>query len=293
MDRRKNVLDELSITVLIEDYAGYDSGLLAQHGVSYLVEAKSGKHESKILFDTGQSAAPLLNNASLLGVNPCEIDYVVLSHCHYDHTGGLVEFLEAAGSERLPVIAHSTLFRPNFSSKPTFRSNGMPPLNNREAIVNAGGDLILADEPISLMPGVITSGEIIDKVEYEEEMTLSSFTLEHGRVIADRMADELALYFSLPQGLVILTGCSHPGIISIIEKAKILTKIETIAAVIGGFHLVSASEPRIAKTAEALKLAGCDVYTGHCTGLKAESELLNQLSNRFYKLRTGLRIKLS
>lgn len=293
MDNRKDVLDELRITVLIEDYAGYDSGLLAQHGVSYLVEAKCGKHESKILFDTGQSAAPLLNNASLLGLNPCDIDLVVLSHCHYDHTGGLVEFLQASGSARMPVIAHTSLFRPNFSTKPSFRSFGVTPANNREAIISAGGDLILTDEAISLLPGVTTSGEIIDRVEYEQEMTLSAFTLEHGRVITDKMADELALYFSLPQGLVILTGCSHPGIISIIEKAKILTNIDTVAAVIGGFHLVLASEPRIAKTAEALKSAGCEVYTGHCTGLKAEAALLNQLPNRLHKLRTGLRINFS
>lgn len=290
MDKSKDILDELQITLLIEDYAGYDSGLLAQHGVSYLVEAKCGKHELRILFDTGQSAAALLNNASLLGLNPCDIDLVVLSHCHYDHTGGLIEFLQAAGSERMPVIAHTSLFRPNFSTKPAFRSFGMTPASNREAIVSAGGDLILTDEPISLLPGVITSGEITDRVEYEQEMTLSAYTLEHGRVITDKMADELALFFNLPQGLVILTGCSHPGIISIIEKAKNLTSIENIAAVIGGFHLVSASEPRIMKTAEALKSADCDVYTGHCTGLKAEAALLNQLTNRFHKLRTGLRI---
>lgn len=290
MEKDNNILDELYIAVLIEDYAGYDTGLLAQHGVSYLVEARQGNNMLRLLFDVGQSAAPLLSNSKLLGVNPLDVDMVVLSHCHYDHTGGLTEYLHAAESKRMPIIAHTSLFRPNFSTEPSFRSFGMTPASNREAIVNAGGDLILTNDSIPLFAGVITSGEIKEKVEFEKELTLSAFTLEKGNLTPDIMADELSLFFVMPKGLVILTGCSHPGIISIVETAKKLTGIENIAAVIGGFHLVSADQGRIIKTAEALKAENCVLYTGHCTGFKAEAILLEYFKEQFHKLRTGLRI---
>ena len=291
MDKELCELDELQITVIIEDSAGFDSGLLAQHGVSFFVEARYREKRMRLLFDTGQDAEPLLHNMQLLGIDPKGMDMVVLSHCHYDHSGGLMGFLKAAGSQRLPVIAHPTVFRPNFTINPLLRTHGLFPDARRDSIEKAGGDLLLTSEPLPLFPGVVTSGEIMDIVEFEQSLTLKAYTLSEGKVIQDRLSDDLSLIFKLPAGLVILSGCSHPGIISIVEKAKNQTGIEQVAAVIGGFHLISADDQRINETLDAFSaMEGAEVYTGHCTGFKASCALSEKLKKRFHKLQTGLKI---
>ncbi|MGM0653334.1 MAG: MBL fold metallo-hydrolase, partial [Bacillota bacterium] len=106
MDNDYGKVNSLEITLLLEDYAGYDEGLLAQHGISFLLEAETDEGSKTILFDAGQSAVPVLHNMETLGKDPSAVDLVVLSHCHYDHSGGLVAMLEAIGKKRVPVIAH-------------------------------------------------------------------------------------------------------------------------------------------------------------------------------------------
>lgn len=291
MESRYGILEALKITVLIEDYAGYDSGLVAQHGTAFLLEARADRGHKTILFDTGQSASPVLHNMKLLGKNPGSIDMVVLSHCHFDHTGGLVGILETIECRRIPVIAHTSIYRSNFSVKPTFRPVGMSPESSREAIERNGGELILTDEPLPLMPGAITTGEIKERVDFEKTPSLSLLTLEKGRMVPDLMADDLSLVFILPRGLVIVTGCSHAGITGIIETAVRLTGINQIAAVIGGFHLIDADDDRISRTLEELTVMNLDkIYAGHCTGLKAEAKMLMGLGDRFRKLHTGMKI---
>lgn len=286
------LLESLRVTVLMDDYAGGDSGLLSQHGASYLLEAGYAKDRGSgrtILFDTSQSADPVLGNMAALGKDPQDIDLIFLSHCHYDHTSGLVGILKASNRCRVPVVGHPSIFRPSYSVKPALRPVGMGPGSSPEEIREAGGELILTSEPLPLMPGVISTGEITRRVELESSPTISLQTIEEGKQITDQMADDTSLVLIMPEGLVIITGCSHAGIISIIETAIRLTGVKKIAAVIGGFHLIDAEDERIDKTVDYL--AGLDVglvYTGHCSGLKAEGRLLESLQDRFKKLRTGM-----
>ena len=274
----------MHITVLVEDYSGYESPFLAQHGVSFLVE-KGGK---RILFDTGQSAEPVLHNMGLLGIEPGSIDYVFLSHCHYDHTGGLLGILKAIG-KRIPVIAHSEIFRKHFVTKPYLRSVGMP---FRRGEIEELAELYLTPDSIEITEGLYSTGEIRKREDFERA-NIGVYTVKDGRIVGDELLDDMSLVAKTSEGLVVVSGCSHAGIVSIVKHAIRITGEERVKAVIGGFHLIDASEERIKRTVEEFQKLGVEeVYTGHCTGLRAEAAFLQAYGGRFHKLHSGMVIDL-
>jgi len=175
---------------------------------------------------------------------------------------------------------------------PEFRYAGIPPLRggSKEEIEKLGGTWILSRDPIHLMPGVFTLGEITkeEKVEFEKKVTIGLYKLEKGRLVPDEVEDEIGLAINTKKGLIVIGGCSHPGIVSMAQKATKISRIDQVYAVIGGFHLVDAEDERIQNTVNALKKMGVKkVYTGHCTGLKAESMFANEFGKDFEKLHSG------
>ncbi|MDW7739416.1 MAG: MBL fold metallo-hydrolase [Bacillota bacterium] len=292
-ENKFGLIDRVEITVLMDDYAGFDSAMIAVHGASYLVEVTAGKHTKTILFDTGQSTDSLLHNMALLKKDIKAIDYIILSHCHYDHTGGLLGTLQAIGKKSLPIVAHPDIFRQSIALDPCLRSIGFYPGHNRSALEAAGGELILTTDPLKIMPGILTTGEITRRVEFENQPTLSTYTLNEGQLVPDLLTDDLSMVLLFNDSIAVLTGCSHAGIISIIQTAVNITGVDRIKAVIGGFHLLSADAPKIKTTVEKMKeINPAEIFTGHCSGLKAEAALQNSFGSRFHKLSTGLEIKL-
>ncbi|WP_297068557.1 MBL fold metallo-hydrolase [Thermococcus sp.] len=271
----------MRIYTLIEDYSGYESPFLAQHGVSFLIEVK-GK---RILFDTGQSAEPVLHNMELLRVEPGDIDYIFLSHCHYDHTGGLRGILEKIG-KRVPVIAHPTIFRPHFVTEPHLRSVGIP---FRRSEIEGLADLLLTADPLEVVGGsAYSTGEIREREQFEKP-ELRVYTLKDGRLVRDSLTDDMSLVLKSSGGLVVVSGCSHAGIVSIVKHAVRLTGEKRVRAVIGGFHLIDASGERITKTVEEFQRLGVgEVYTGHCTGLRAEAAFMDAYGEDFHRLHSGM-----
>ncbi|WP_457750448.1 MBL fold metallo-hydrolase [Thermococcus sp.] len=270
----------MKIYVLVEDYSGYESPFLAQHGISLLIE-KDGK---RVLFDTGQSAEPLLHNMKLLGINPSSIDYVFLSHCHYDHTGGLLGILQAIG-RRIPVIAHPTIFRRHFIVEPYLREVGVP---FRKEEIEELADLYLVDEPLRILEGVYSTGEIREREEFERG-ELGVYTIQNGKRVKDELMDDMSLAIKTWMGLVVVSGCSHAGIVGIVKRAMRITGETRVRAVVGGFHLIEATEERIGRTVREFQRLGVEeVYTGHCTGLDAEAAFLKAYGERFHKLHSGM-----
>lgn len=280
-------VEQLKVITLLDDYSGYESPFLGHHGISILLDLASKGIRKKVLLDVGQSAEPIFYNMKLLGIKPESIDMIVLSHCHYDHTGGLAAMLREIKKE-IPVVAHPTIFRENYIFSPCLRNIGMAGENCRQKIIESGAQLVLVDEPFRLMDGLVSTGEVKRVTDFEVQ-GIGTYNIEDGKVVPDKIIDDLSLVVNIKdKGLLVVAGCSHAGIINIIKHAVKITGISKVYGVIGGFHLIEASEERINKTVGALAEMGLElVVSGHCTGLKALSRMSEQLGDKFTLLHAG------
>ena len=286
-------LDSLKITVLTEDSVLYESHYLGQHGVSFLLEGAKGSDVMRILVDVGQNSQALLSNMKLMNISPSIIDAIVLTHCHYDHTQGVARMLKEIGRRDIQVIAHRDIFRLNFVTEPYLRHVGIMPGDSREEIEKAGGSLLLTKDPVKLMSGIATTGEVKRQTDFEE-VGIALKTIQNGEVVDDPMLDDISVVANVNRkGLVIVTGCSHAGIVNIAKHAMGLTGCEKIEGILGGLHLVDASDVRIKRTSEELaKLNPKWICVGHCTGFKAQVELYLTFRERFSPLQTGMQFEI-
>jgi 7,8-dihydropterin-6-yl-methyl-4-(beta-D-ribofuranosyl)aminobenzene 5'-phosphate synthase len=282
-------LNKLRILVIAEDSVGYESPYLGQHGISFLITAERDGVVKNILVDVAQNPDALIENIDKMQIDLSCIDAVVLTHCHYDHTQGLGKVLKEIGKKDLPIIAHPDIFRLNFITDPYLRHVGVMDGDKKADIEASGGTLYLTKDPLEIIPGLFTTGEV-ERVTDFEEVGINLFTIENGELRRDLMLDDISIVANIRgKGLVIVTGCSHAGIVNITRQAIKLTDTEKIHGIIGGFHLIESSESRIKKTAQALKEFNPDwIYAGHCTGFRAQVELYNTFKDRFSPLHTGM-----
>jgi len=278
----------LRIRVLVEDTSGFSEGLLAEHGLSLLVEVGGRSGVARLLFDCGQAYSTVRHNAEKLGVTLKDVSFIVLSHCHYDHTGGLLGVLKETG--RVPVIAHPEVYRRTFLLKPKFRYVGVP--FTKEEAEKAGAIHVLARSPLKLCDGLATTGEVERRAEFEAREALEAYMLSDGRLIRDELRDDLSLVANVRGKIVVISGCSHAGIVSIVEHASQLAGGKHVYAVVGGLHLAEASEERVKLTAEKLRELGVEkVAVGHCTGLDAMYMLKREFREGFTQLHVGSLVK--
>lgn len=287
-------LDSLKITILTEDSVLYESPYLGQHGVSFLLEGISGKERKNILIDVGQNSEALLHNMKIMGISPSIIDAVVLTHCHYDHTQGITNMVRHIGKRDLPVIAHTDIFRLHFITEPYHRLVGIMPGDSKDEIESAGGSLSLSKEPVMIMPGIMTTGEVPRRNDFEK-VGIALKTIEDRNIVDDVMLDDTSIIANIKdKGLVIITGCSHAGIINIVNYAKEITGVSKVEAIIGGLHLVDAADDIINRTVEELDTMNVSwISAGHCTGFKAQATMYRTFGERFSPLHTGMEFNVS
>ncbi|MBA1334999.1 MAG: hypothetical protein HPY66_0621 [Firmicutes bacterium] len=270
----------LQVTFLMDDYAGYNSGYLASHGISLLLDIASGEVKRRVLLDVGPNPIPLLFNMEKAGIDPSSIDMIFLSHCHYDHTFALADIVKEM-KKNVMIIAHPDIFRKNFSLKPCLEEIGASDKNNPDNLVSLGGQIIPVRHPFPLMEGVISSGEVA-RVNSFEGKGIGTYNLVDGELRPDELLDDLSLIINLKDmGLLVVTGCSHSGIINIIEHAVNITGIEKVYGVIGGLHLVSADDQVIEATIGHLEKYNLRLLApGHCTGIKAQYRISERFGER-------------
>ncbi|MFO8060634.1 MAG: MBL fold metallo-hydrolase, partial [Bacillota bacterium] len=219
-----------------------------------------------------------------LGVRVNSIDALVLSHAHYDHTGGLRQLVEAEGG-RFSVIAHPEVTRKVFST-----SSGLRYIGLESGVLEAlpPSRLLLLQEPAEIYPGIWTSGTIDRKTEFESAEE-NVYVVEDGAMVEDEELDDMALIFDLGDyGQVVLTGCSHAGVVNTVISAESLHPGSPLRGLMGGFHLIDKSPELRRRTAEALaEREGLVVYSGHCTGWEGEKLLSDVLGERWMGFYTG------
>jgi 7,8-dihydropterin-6-yl-methyl-4-(beta-D-ribofuranosyl)aminobenzene 5'-phosphate synthase len=269
-----------------------DDGLRAEHGFSALVTITKGNRETLVLFDTGGTPDGMVENMRRLDISARDIDVIVLSHGHWDHTTGMDGLIAELGRRNVPVLIHPEFWRRRRVALPG-RDPIHLPTTSRRALLEAGFEIVEEREPSFLLDGsLLVTGEVDRTTDFEQGFPGHQAHLD-GRWRPDPLIlDDQALVASVRgRGLVIVTGCGHSGIVNIVRYVKKLAGEDRLHAIVGGFHLGGpAFEPVIGSTCDALAEFAPDVLVpAHCTGWRATHALAARLPEAFIQNSVGTR----
>ena len=281
-----NLIKDLRITTLAENLVM--TKCLGQWGLSFLLEFMDARGDHrKIIFDTGIHKDSLLYNIEQLKVDLSDVECVVISHGHSDHTAATVEVTKAAGG--LKVYAHPHTFQPRFyeDKKGKRRRHGVPKEEGVKEIEGAGGEVLLTTDPTEIVPGVWTTGQIPRVTQFEQAMPRSGkerrIIIIDGEEIDDQILDDQALWMNVEEvGPFIITGCAHAGPVNTLLQVQRLGRFKKIYGLMGGMHLVGRSEDYIRQTIERFRQFELSLISPcHCTGFKATAWLWQAFPRTF------------
>ena len=269
---------------------------LAQHGFSVLVEVRKGGTVHRLLFDTGLTPDGCVDNLRRIGRDVGDIEAIVCSHGHFDHTTGLSGLLDRLGPRNLPVVIH-----PEFWSRRRLAIPGRDPVEipttSRRALEESGFEIIEQRQPSFLFDAsVLITGEVDRTTPFERGFPIHEALRGSSWEPDPLILDDQALIVNVAgKGLVVLTGCGHAGIVNICRYAQRLTGESRVYAVLGGFHLNGPLfEPIIDDTVAALgTMAPQVVVPTHCTGWRATHALARRLPDAFIQNSVGTTFRLT
>ncbi|MFW9769065.1 MAG: MBL fold metallo-hydrolase [Candidatus Thorarchaeota archaeon] len=286
---------EVEIQVLVDNNAG-QSNLLGEHGFSALVTVTyDDSSEFKFLYDSGAGSPALDYNIKVMERDLSQIEMIILSHGHYDHSAGLLKLIEKLGRP-VPVLCHpdALLHKIYPSDDGKEHEIGIHSNYNKSALT-ARTKIIETVEPYLIFDGIMTTGVTPRRNDFEvlTGVLEKIITVRDDKRMPDLIEDDLSVIFHLKDdSLLILTGCCHSGIVNTIERAFDLTGSKSKIGIIGGLHLHNASDKRLEKTIESLNkysiktLAAC-----HCTGLRGRAALMLAFGESFKDIKSGSTLK--
>jgi 7,8-dihydropterin-6-yl-methyl-4-(beta-D-ribofuranosyl)aminobenzene 5'-phosphate synthase len=268
------------LTVLCENSVSKSVQAIGEHGFSCFIETDAGAY----LFDTGQGLG-LLHNADLLNISLNDLKGVILSHGHFDHTGGLRQVLSRTGS--LPVYGHPELFRERFwVGKFEQRANGIP--FSRVQLETDGACFDLSADFREISPGIWLTGEVPRRTDFEQVDSALHYRDKTGELRHDQIEDDCSVVVESAKGLILLLGCAHAGLANILHHVVDVMGENRIYAVLGGMHLGPVSDEQFEQTVGVLKRYNVSkIGVGHCTGQRRSADLYAQFPTETTFLSVG------
>ncbi|MCK5681138.1 MBL fold metallo-hydrolase [bacterium] len=262
------------ITILCENSVGIPFGGIGEHGFACFIETDYGNY----LFDTGQGLG-ITQNAIILKKDLASLKAIMISHGHYDHTGGLPQVLVQRG--KVPVYGHPEIFVERFWGD-VRRAIGIP--FRRSYLESLGADFVLSREMVEVGPGLFLTGEIPRHTSFEVgDPNMVAVNPDGSEVRPDPINDDLSLVIDSTEGLIVVLGCAHAGMVNILDYVMEKFSRDKIYAVIGGTHLGFSEGEQFSETLKVIDRYSIEkLGVSHCTGLEKSAKLYAKMPERFF-----------
>jgi 7,8-dihydropterin-6-yl-methyl-4-(beta-D-ribofuranosyl)aminobenzene 5'-phosphate synthase len=304
-----------TVTIVVDNLAGmlarstegvkrYAGGtLIAEHGFSALIELPSERR--RILWDAGATSSAVLENLGRMEIDPRSIGVIALSHGHWDHVAGLSEILRVvcrptepktfpAGTpdealieyvepETVPLIVHPAAFRERWAFSKDGRRYGPMKSTKRAEWTALGAEIVESEGPHRIADGCWTTG-YVPRESFETAGRSELLRYREGdRFLPDDLEEDQSIVLHVEgKGLVVVAGCAHSGIVNTVRHAQAISGVETVYAVLGGFHLGRADEADIERTVDAIaEMRPAMIVPSHCTGFDAMRRFADRLPDAF------------
>ncbi len=274
------------VTILTDNVAQDRSETVAEHGFSAYIETGHGN----FLFDTGKGKS-VVHNAYTLKKDLHLINKIVLSHSHGDHTGGLPDVLRLQRQKPIDVYAHPDIFMLRYRKKNGKKTYGGIPFT-QGYLEKIGARLVFNTKYTEIEEGIFLTGEVPRETSFEGGDMADRFAIRDGKEIPETIPDDQSMIIHTENGLLIVLGCAHAGVVNVINHVIRKSGVENIYAVIGGTHIGFSGKVQLNESTKALKSYRIQhLIPSHCTGLEAIFRIKQEFEDIFRFSHVGLQLE--